>query len=133
MGTLNLAAILDAKDIEYVTINTPEWGAGSNVILASLDSASYNAWLERNGEVKLRQAAVELVVRSLVNEDLTRQVDASDVETLVKMTEALRKKDARIVQRLVSTVLKLNGLTGPGAAEIKNALGEAKKDASPSA
>ncbi len=133
MATLNLQNIIDATDTEYEVVHTDEWAPGSTVRLGSLDAASYDAWLERNGEIKLRQAAFELIARSLVDDDGKRLVDAEDVAGLVALANSLQKRDARVITRLKNAVLKMNGLTGPGAAEIKNALSEAKSDASPSA
>jgi hypothetical protein len=124
---LSIEEIENAKDTDYAEVPVPEWGGeGAVVRVGSLESYDYNEWIEQCGDKTVRQSSYDLIRRSLVDAEGNRIGTAA-------LVEKLRKKDARIISRLTKVVLSLNGLTGPGAEQLKNDSSEAQTDASPSA
>lgn len=123
-NVLSVEEIEAAQDTDYAEVPVPEWKKDSIVRLGSLMASDYNEWVEKNGELTVRQSGYDLIRRSIVDENGKRIGSPA-------LVEVLRKKDARIISRLLSAALNLNGMVGKGAEEIKNASSEAKPDASP--
>lgn len=97
---------------------------GAILRLGSLNAGDLLEWAEANdGEAK-RTAGLRLIVRSIVNENGERT--GTD-----KHLNALRKKDAKTCNDLVSKILELNGLNAKQQEEVKNASGGVGSDASP--
>lgn len=121
---LSAEEIETVEDTDYVEIPVPEWKKDAVVRLGSLTSFDYNDWVEKNGDLTVRQSGYDLIRRSLVDENGARTGTPA-------LVEKLRQKDARVISRLLKAALSLNGMVGKGAEEIKNALSEVKPDASP--
>jgi hypothetical protein len=115
-------------DIRYDEVPCPEWGG--EVRIGSLTAEDITSWLEAGDDPKKKQAqGLRLMVKSLVNSENGR-VPEENQEALV---EALKKKNAGVVNRIIKGVRKLNGLDAAEQEAAKNASGGTDSVGSPSA
>jgi hypothetical protein len=119
---LNIEDITSASDIQYVEIEVPEWGG--TVRFGTLDAGDLIDFIERNDGPAKRNAGLNLIIKSLVDE-------AGNRIGTDKHLEAFKKKSAKVCSRLVDEVLKLNGLDAKNKDVAKNVSSEVSVDASP--
>jgi hypothetical protein len=106
---LTMDEMLAAPDVQYRDVQA--WGGV--VRLGSLTAEQMIQFVEQNVDEKARRiAGIRMVVQSLVNDDGER------IGTDAHIPQFL-KKDAATTNRLVETVMELNGLTKPKADEAK--------------
>lgn len=108
----SLDEIEKAEDIEYAEVEG--FAPGRPFRIGSLTAGDLIEWSEANeGEAK-REAGLRLIVKSLVNSKNERYA-ASDPKAIA----VLRKKNHKVTERLVTDVLKLNGMNVKKDAEAK--------------
>jgi hypothetical protein len=111
---------LDEDDVEYELIDG--FKKGEKLRIRSLTAGDIIEWAEAseaNEKELKRTAGLRLIVRSLVDENGHRQL------TEVQHLEALRKKNHALTNRVVSAILKHNGMDPK---KPDKAVEEAKKD-----
>jgi hypothetical protein len=122
---LNRDAILAAVDITVEKVDVPEWGGVVYVKALSgtdreryLDSIHVTKGRGKHAtrEVVLQQASAKLAVLAICDEQGTRLFTDADVE-------ALGKKSAKALQRVVDAAAKLNGLSDDEEAALGNGSG----------
>lgn len=120
---LSLDDMLSAEDIQYVEVPTPEWGG--KVRLGSLSAGEMMTFIETSEGPERQTSGLRLIVRSLVDADGNRI--GSD-----KYLESFKKKDAKVINRLVKAILELNGMDVKAQAAEKNDSGGTASVVSPS-
>jgi hypothetical protein len=124
-NVLNLDEMLAADDVEYVTVEIPEWGGvvrlGSINADAMLDYAEQN-----NAPGGARSSTIRLIMLSMVDAAGVRLVPKED---LARRFAAFAKKDVRVMNKLLDATLKLNGIRQQPAL-VKNDLSEVSPVAS---
>lgn len=124
---LSLEEMLEAENVDYVTVPVPEWKG--SVRFASVSAGTMMEFVE-HGKTPSgnKNSNIWLIVRSLVDEKGERLVKGATEQELDAATsqhiEKFKKKDVRIMNRLMDAVLKLNDITVTKA-EVKNVLSEA--------
>lgn len=113
---LSLDEMLDANDIQFIEVDTPEWGG--TVRLGSLTAGEMLTFIETSEGPAKANAGLRLIVRSLVDAEGNRL--GTD-----KHLEAFKKKDAKVVNRLVKAILTLNGMDAKTQVAEKNESSEA--------
>lgn len=93
---------LGEPDMTVEVMEVPEWK--TKLRFGSLNAEEMIEFVEANEGIAKRTASVRLVQKSLINEKLERIGDD-------KMLQRLMKKDAKIINRLASRLLVLNGLS----------------------
>lgn len=102
---LSMDDVLAANDIEYATI--PGFKDGEVFRIQSLTAGDLIVWSESNeGEAK-RTAGLRLIVQSLVDENGKRIADDTHIAVL-------RKKSHKVTERIVKSILQLNGMNVKG-------------------
>ena len=102
---LSIADIENATDVEYFEIEA--WGG--IVRIGSLTADDFIEWQEANEGPAKRTAGLRLIVKSLVDEQNTRI--GTD-----KHIELFKKKSVAMTEKVVSAIVKLNGLKVKGDA-----------------
>jgi hypothetical protein len=121
--SLSIDDMLDAADIQYVTVPVPEWGG--EVRLGSISAGDMLDEIEATQAKGDRESTIRLVVRSVVDADGAR-IPPESVEAFVAK---FKKKDIRVMNRLAEAALKLNGV--PTRLDAKNGSGETISVVSP--
>jgi hypothetical protein len=120
---LSLEEIENLEDVQFVEVEVPEWKG--TLRFGSLNAGDMIDFVESNDGPAKRTAGLRLIVKSLV--DATGQRIGED-----KLLQTLKKRDARVCNRLVEAILKLNGIDSKKTSEVsKNDLGGASSDGSP--
>ncbi len=102
---LTLDDILGADDIEYRTIELPEWGGSVRLrLLNGAETIQFQTSLEKNK----REATIALVRSSVVDADGKKLFQHKDDFA------ALKKKSMKVIRRIGNEALDLNGLLDPG-------------------
>jgi hypothetical protein len=117
MGDLTRDDIIAAEDLRQEPCEIPEWGGTAYLrVMNDEERDSWESWVmaRRDAEDRIAGVRRELVTRTLVDARGKRLFDKAD---------DLRRKSARVINRLFETAQKLNGL-GEGAVE------QEKKDSS---
>ncbi len=120
----SLEELDQVEDTTYVDCPVPEWKM--NLRFGSLSAGTMIEFVESNEGPAKKTAGLRLINDSMV--DASNKRIGSD-----KGLAILKKKDARVCNRLVEVILKLNGLDKKAQEAAKNASGEASSDASPTA
>lgn len=110
---LSAEDILNADDIQYRTINVPEWKGA--VRLRTLSADEVSDYLEAIGGTQKRDAMALMVMRSAVKGDGTQ------LFTKPEQLEKLKKRSMSAFVRLQDVILELNGLNKAADAARKNA------------
>jgi hypothetical protein len=121
---LSFSEILDADDIQYEVVDVPEWGG--KIRIGSLSAGEVLEFIELNDGPAKNTAGIRLLNRSLVDKAGKRIGED-------KSLGELKKKDHRVVNRIIGQILKLNGMDKKAAEEAKNDSSEAALAASPTA
>ena len=101
---LSRDAILQADDLQYETVEVPEWGGAVRV--RGMTGTERDAYTEssmvdaRTGEVTLADMTSRLLVRTLVDEEGDRLFSDADVRALGRKSGAALDRVARVAQRL---------------------------------
>lgn len=107
-----LEEIENTQDIEYTTVEG--FTKDRPFRIGSLTAGDLIEWSEANeGEAK-RTAGLRLIAKSLVNQKGERY--ASDEAKAIPL---FRKKNHKVTERIVTDILKLNGMTVKKDAEEK--------------
>lgn len=109
---LTAEEILNAKDIEYVTVVVPEWKG--SVRLRTLSAEEVADYVEATTGPAKTNAMALMLMRSAVKED------DSQLFADVSKIEQVRKRSMRAFMRLQDACLELNGLTEKAKALAKN-------------
>lgn len=124
---LDFDEALDAEDIEYVTVNTPEWKGGS-VVLGSIDSGKSLDFLDLHRNITTRKDSLfRLVCMCMVNRNKERIPE----EQLDSAVDRLKKRNPKVVNRLVDAAMDLNGISVKKKDDAKNDLSGAPNAGSP--
>jgi len=107
MSILTREAILSAQDLKTETVKVPEWGG--EVIISTMTAAARDAWEmslvgDGKGNYNTGNASARLVSYCAVNEKGERLFSDKDAE-------ALGKRSAKAMNRVVRVAQKLNALT----------------------
>lgn len=112
---LDLTFIEDAKDIEYETVPTPEWGGeGSYLRFASTDAETgmrVAEALEKNSSIDGQDASLTLLVQCLVDDENNRRV--TDKEQVKAYVQIFKRKNVRVVDRCLEAVMRINHIRIP--------------------
>ncbi len=101
---LSAADILGADDIEYRTIDLPQWGGKVRVkLLTAAESVRFQDQLQKNR----KEASLALVRQSMVD------ADGNQVFKLADDFKALQKKSMKVIRIIADECLDLNGLLDP--------------------
>lgn len=126
LSTLSIDQMLEAEDVQYVIVPVPEWKG--KVRLASVSAAVMMDFVEANQDkMKAKDANVRLIVQSIVDDDGVRLADEVQLDFLIAR---FKKKDVRVMNRLMDAVMALNEIKITKA-EVKNVLSEVPGDATP--
>lgn len=106
---MSMADIAAADDVEYFDIEA--WGG--IVRIGSLDANAFITWQEENDGPAKRTAGLRLIVDSLVDEQNNRI--GTD-----KHLEMLKKKSVKMTEKVVTEIVRLNGLKVKGTDSTKN-------------
>ncbi len=124
---LTPADIESKDDTTYDVIDVPEWGG--KIRVGTLNASDLIEYVEANNKDR-RTAAARLIAKSMVDGDGKRIGTTRFVETL-------QTKNAAVLTRITSQIIKLNGLEEATQAAIKemakNDSGAADTGASPTA
>lgn len=107
--------IFEVKDTRFIEIDVPEWNGVLRV--AALSAGEMIDFVESNEGPARRTAGIRLIIASLVDEAGNRVGDP-------KMIEKFRKKDTRVMNRVVDELMKLNDMQLTEAALRKMLAGE---------
>lgn len=121
---LSLDEIIATEDTQFFKMHIPEWKG--SIRLGSLSAGQVLEFIELNEGPAKKNAGFRLINDSLVDADGKRIGDE-------KKLAALRTKDSNVINRIVSEILKLNGMHKKTAEEEKNESGGATPGASPTA
>jgi hypothetical protein len=116
LALLSFDEIEKVEDTSYKVIDVPEWKG--SIRIGSLNAEDMIDWVEANEGPAKRTAGVRLIVKSLVDKDGKRIGTDQRIQ-------AMKKKDARVLNRLVAEILELNGLNDKKATAEKNESGGA--------
>ncbi len=111
---LSIDEIIAAPDVQYDTVDA--WGG--KVRIGSIDAGTMLDFVESNDGPAKRTAGLRLLIKSLVDAEGNR------IGT-EKHLEAFKKKDSATIDRVVTKILKLNGLDEKVKQARGNASGEA--------
>ncbi len=104
--------ILNAQDIDYVTVAVPEWKG--SVRLRTLSAEEVAEYVEATTGPAKSNAMALMLMRSAVKED------GSQLFEDVSKIDRVRKRSMRAFVRLQDACLELNGLTEKAKALAKN-------------
>jgi hypothetical protein len=104
---LSRDAILAADDLTKEVVKVPEWGG--EVIVATMTGEARDSWEQsllsaKKGEMNMRNIRARLLAFAAVDEKGNRLFTDDDAERL-------GKKSAKALERCVSVIQRLNGLT----------------------
>lgn len=126
LPTLNLEEMLESEDVQFVVVPVPEWKG--NVRLASVSAGTMMEFVEANQDkTKAKDSNIRLIVQSIVNDQGVRLATEDTIDFLIAR---FRKKDVRVMNRLMDAVMKLNDIKITKA-QVKNELSEAPGDVLP--
>lgn len=111
--TLTAEEILSSVDAQYCEIDCPEWGGAVRLRSLSAEEALHFAETAKKDE---KNGAAMLVVMSAVDDQ------GKQLFTFENIT-AIRRKSMRVINRLQTAALKLNGLD-----DVSKAQDAAKND-----
>lgn len=121
---LSLADIATLDDTNYLVVPVEEWKGA--VRLGSLDGAALLDWVEKNEGPEANTSGLRLLCISLVDAEGKRIGDADTVAMM-------KRKNSKVVVRLINEALHLNGLKAKEEEGRKNGSSEASSVASPTA
>ena len=102
---LTLDDILGADDIEFRTVELPEWKGSVRLrLLNGAETIHFQTFLETNR----REASLALVRSSVVD------AEGKKIFQTKESFEALKKKSYKVIRRISDECLDLNGLLDPG-------------------
>jgi hypothetical protein len=113
MALLTRSAILEAEDLKRETVAVPEWGG--EVIVSCMTGTQRDAWeqsLVANKTAALANIRARLLAYSLID-------DAGNLLFSEKDIEALGKKSAAAIDRVVNVAQRLNRLTNESLEELQ--------------
>jgi hypothetical protein len=106
-------AILKAQDLNFVTINVPEWGGDVRIKqMSALDRASL-AEISNNekGDIGNQRVMLKLLSLVLVDDQGQPLFNEDDIESL-------GSKSGNVLNRLANEALKLNAMTKEANEEL---------------
>lgn len=103
---LSIEQIEQARDAEYAVIDVPEWGG--KLRLASATTDMVVAMAKHSDAGRPLEGLLELLVQSFVDGNGVRSV--TDPVQVTRTANALRKKEAKVIERLIGALLKLNNI-----------------------
>lgn len=109
-------AILNAADIKYEDVDTPEWGGVTRVrMLTAKDRSELEQWCYKNMDTdNVIELHARVCIACMVDENGNRIFEAGDIT-------ALLEKNGTVLKRVGETAMRLNGLTKEDSEEaIKN-------------
>jgi len=112
--------IFEVKDTRFLEIDVPEWGGSIRV--AALSAGEMIDFVESNEGPSKKTAGIRLVIASLVDEQGNRIGKP-------EMIDKFRKKDTRVMNKIVDQLMELNDMNLSQAA-LKKLLGLEKNDLS---
>jgi len=118
---LNKESIINAKDLQTVEVEVPEWG-GSVLVraLSAGDRDEFTQWVtDKEGKINSRDFMTKLVSISLVDEEGNRLFSA---EELIE----LNKKSSKAIDKLFKVVQTNSGMNDTSMDEAKDNLKKAK-------
>lgn len=124
---LSAADILDAKDLEHVDEQVPEWGG--EVRLRQLD-ASNTLEMTESMNASPKDGMFIILVYTAVDPETDQHLfplSGSDVEKREQLAAhvlGLRRKSFRVLSRLQKAAMTVNKMGPQARAEAKNVLGE---------
>lgn len=125
---LSLDAIADAKDVDYVVVDLPEWGGSLRLGSVSGESVTlFREMLERDPNAS-NDAVWNMVAQCLVDGQGNRLVRTD--EDRRRTITVLKRKDVRVTDRIIDAMYELLGIRLKGAAP-KNVSGEEASASSP--
>ena len=110
---LTLDDIFEVKDTRYLEIDVPEWGGSIRV--AALSAGEMIDFVDSNDGPAKRTSGIRLIIASLVDEDGKRVGKP-------EMMDKFKKRDSRVMGRIVDEIMKLNDMHLTEAA-LKKLLG----------
>ena len=114
--TLGRDSILNAADIKYEDVDTPEWGGITRVrMLTALDRSGLEFWCYKNmNSEKVIELHPRVCIACIVDESGNRIFQDDDLE-------ALMQKNGTVLRRVAEAAMKLNKLTADDVEEaVKN-------------
>jgi len=105
-NVLTLDQIEQSRDAEYAVVDVPEWGGKLRMASATTDMVVELAKRSETGNVV--DGIMELLVKSFVDEQGNRSV--TDPTQVIRTVAALKQKEAKVIERLINTLLKLNNI-----------------------
>jgi hypothetical protein len=110
--TLNREAILNAADIKYEDVDTPEWGGITRVrMLTAKDRSAFEYWCYKNTDSeKVTEMYPRICVACIVDESGNRIFQDDDIEVLMQ-------KNGTILRRVAEAAMKLNKLSSEDVEE----------------
>lgn len=97
---LTLEDVESKADVEYATINVPEWGGTMRI--GTLSAHELVEFGEGN-KAASKTAGIRLIVQSIVDDNGNRIGDMRHIAML-------QKKSAKVIARVVESILKLNDM-----------------------
>ena len=111
METLTKAAILAFDDLKKELLTIPEWGGDVYIrVMTGIERDKYEEWAINSGK-SLQGIRGRIASLCLVDENGVRLFTDEDVD-------ALGQKSAAALERIVTAVMKLNGVTTADIKEI---------------
>lgn len=108
---LTATEIIEAKDIEIVDVDVPEWGG--IVRLRAMSGEEAVTFVE-SLKGQLATSSARIIASCAVDEDGKHLFTFEQVEQI-------KKKSLKAIMRLQKEALRINGLTEEGTAATKNA------------
>jgi len=112
--------ILDAQDLDHITVEVPEWGGSVIVqVMTGVDRDYFERSIvdskTKTPELNFTNLRAKLVARCVVDSEGRRLFTEVDVP-------ALGKKSGLALQRVFAAAQKINGLTDDDVEELTEAL-----------
>ena len=112
--------ILNSTDLPVEPVKTPEWGAGSSVLVRTMSGVERDSFEQEmidarkpGQKANINNIRARLAVRCVVDDTGARLF--TDVDA-----DALGKKSAKVLDRIFSTAQRLNGI---GEADVDKLAG----------
>jgi hypothetical protein len=104
--TLNRDAILNAADIKYEDVDTPEWGGITRVrMLTAKDKSALEYWSYKNiDSEKVIELYPRVCIACIVDENGNRIFQDDDLESLMQ-------KNGTVLGRVADVAMKLNKMS----------------------